>query len=93
MSDVVLVEHIDGISIITINRPKVRNAITNAVAVGMAAAVDELDADDSLTIGIITGAGGTFCSGMDLKAFLKASRSRSRDAASPGCVDGRPASR
>ncbi|SHN47133.1 crotonase/enoyl-CoA hydratase family protein [Cryptosporangium aurantiacum] len=70
MSDEVQVEHADGVSVITINRPKARNAVNNAVSVGIAAALDELDERDDLTLGIITGAGGTFCAGMDLKAFV-----------------------
>jgi len=60
----------DGILVITINRPQARNAVNRAVAEGMAAAMDELDGNAELRVGIITGAGGTFCSGMDLKAFL-----------------------
>lgn len=56
--------------LITINRPDARNAIDGNVAHGIAAAVDELDADDRLRAAVLTGAGGTFCSGMDLKAFL-----------------------
>lgn len=67
----VLVEHRDGVAIITINRPKARNAVNLAVTKAVAAAVDELDARDDLTVGVITGAGGTFCSGMDLKGFLR----------------------
>ena len=67
----VLVEHIDGIAIITINRPEQRNAINRAVSFGVCAAVDELDARDDLRVGILTGAGGYFCAGMDLKAFLR----------------------
>ncbi|HEY5185747.1 MAG TPA: crotonase/enoyl-CoA hydratase family protein [Actinomycetes bacterium] len=70
MADEVLVERLDGIQVITINRPEVRNAQNAAVAAGIAAAVDELDASDDLWVGILTGAGGTFSSGMDLKAFL-----------------------
>jgi enoyl-CoA hydratase len=70
MSDEVLVEHSDRVAIITINRPHARNAINHAVSVGVADALDELDARDDLTVGIITGAAGTFSSGMDLKAFL-----------------------
>jgi len=66
----VLVEHDDRIAIITINRPQARNAINHAVSAGMAEALAELDERDDLTVGIITGAGGTFSSGMDLKAFL-----------------------
>jgi enoyl-CoA hydratase len=71
MSDEVLVERRDDVLIITINRPTERNAINVAVNDGVSAAVDELDADDSLRVGVLTGAGGTFCSGMDLKAFLR----------------------
>lgn len=61
----------DGIAIIEINRPEARNAVNNAVAQGLADAMDQLDARDDLRVGILTGAGGTFCAGMDLKAFLK----------------------
>ncbi len=67
----VLVEHDDGLVIITINRPEAKNAVNRAVSYGVCAAVDELDARDDLRVGILTGAGGTFCSGMDLKAFLR----------------------
>lgn len=61
----------DGVLIITINRPEAKNAVNRAVAEGIAAAMEQLDNDKALNAGIITGAGGTFCSGMDLKAFLK----------------------
>ena len=67
----VLVEHIDGMVVITINRPEQRNAVNRAVSYGVCAAVDELDARDDLRVGILTGAGGNFCAGMDLKAFLR----------------------
>jgi enoyl-CoA hydratase len=70
MADEVLVEHGDRIAVFTINRPHARNAINRAVAVGMSRALGELDERDDLTVGIITGAGGTFSAGMDLKAFL-----------------------
>jgi enoyl-CoA hydratase len=70
----VLVDRSDGILTITINRPQARNAATLAVARGIAAALDELDARDDLRIGILTGAGGTFCAGMDLKGFLRGER-------------------
>ncbi len=70
MSDEVLLEEADGILTITINRPAAKNAINRAVAEGIAAAMDKLDGSPSLRVGILTGAGGVFCSGMDLKAFL-----------------------
>jgi enoyl-CoA hydratase len=66
----VLTEHDDGVMIITLNRPQAKNAANRALALGVAAAIDELESDDSLRVAILTGAGGTFCSGMDLKAFV-----------------------
>ncbi|TKJ22192.1 crotonase/enoyl-CoA hydratase family protein [Blastococcus sp. CCUG 61487] len=71
MSDEVQVDRRDGVLIITINRPEAKNALNKAVADGVAAAVDELDASDELRVGVLTGAGGTFSSGMDLKAFMR----------------------
>lgn len=68
-ADAVLVEAADGILVATIDRPQVRNAVNRAVAEGLAAAMDRLDADPRLRVGIITGAGGCFCAGMDLAAF------------------------
>jgi enoyl-CoA hydratase len=70
VSDEVLTEFSDGIAVLTINRPQARNAVNRAVAFAFAEALDELDRRDDLTVGVITGAGGTFCAGMDLKAFL-----------------------
>nr|WHW29386.1 putative enoyl-CoA hydratase [uncultured bacterium] len=67
----VLTDIQDGVIVITINRPEAKNAVNRAVAEGVAAAMKQLDSDNSLNAGIITGAGGTFCSGMDLKGFLK----------------------
>jgi len=59
------------VQVITINRPEARNALNGAVAAGIRDAADELDADAALQVGVLTGAGGTFSAGMDLKAFLK----------------------
>lgn len=70
MSDAVLTEVADGVMTITINRPKAKNAVNLDVAKGIAAAMDELDSNDSIQVAILTGAEGTFCSGMDLKAFV-----------------------
>ena len=66
----VLTEISDGVMTITINRPNAKNAVNKDVAEGIAAALDALDADDNTHVVILTGAGGTFCSGMDLKAFV-----------------------
>ena len=71
MSDEVVVERRKAVQVVTINRPRVRNALDAAVARGIAAAVDELDASPELRVGVLTGAGGSFSAGMDLKAFLR----------------------
>ena len=71
MTDEVLTTVENGVLIVTINRPEAKNAMTKAAAEGIAAAMDRLDAEDDLRVGILTGAGGTFCSGMDLKGFLR----------------------
>ncbi len=71
MSDEVLVERRGAVQVITINRPEARNALNGAVAAGIRDAADELDGDADLRVGVLTGAGGTFSAGMDLKAFLK----------------------
>ena len=71
MAEEVLTEVRDGVLIVTINRPEAKNAMSRAAAEGIAAAMDRLDAEDELRVGILTGAGGTFCSGMDLKGFLR----------------------
>jgi enoyl-CoA hydratase len=68
-TDLVLTERQDGVLTITINRPKQRNAVSRAVAVQLASVLDQLDADPTLSVGVLTGAGGTFSAGMDLKAF------------------------
>lgn len=67
----VLLEEKNGIFIVTINRPDARNAINYDTAVQLAHAFERLDADPSLRIGILTGAGKGFSAGMDLKDFAK----------------------
>jgi enoyl-CoA hydratase len=70
MAEPVLTEVSDGVGVVTINRPEARNAVNGAVARGIAAAVDELDGRADVSVLVLTGAGGTFCAGMDLKGFL-----------------------
>ena len=69
--DVVLTEQRGRILIVTINRPEAKNSVNAAVSHALAAAMDTLDDDPGLSVGIITGAGGSFCAGMDLKAFAR----------------------
>ncbi len=70
----VLTERRGNVLLITLNRPDSRNAINLAVAEGIAAALDELDGEESLSAGVLTGAGKGFCAGMDLKAFVAGER-------------------
>jgi enoyl-CoA hydratase len=70
----VLTERRDGVLLITLNRPDARNAVNLALAEGVAAALDELDDSGDVSVGILTGAGGGFCAGMDLKAFVTGER-------------------
>ena len=67
----VVVDVEDGLITITLNRPEARNAIDRDLSYETCAAVDHLDATPGLVVGILTGAGGNFCSGMDLKAFVR----------------------
>ena len=67
----VLAERRGNVLLITLNRPEVRNAVNAALAAGVAGALDELDADEDLAVGVLTGAGGYFSAGMDLGAFVK----------------------
>jgi enoyl-CoA hydratase len=66
----VLTERRDGVLLITLNRPDARNAVNRALAEGVAAALDALDADGDVAVGVLTGAGAGFSAGMDLKAFV-----------------------
>jgi len=71
MSQRILIEQIDKIQIITINRPEARNAINYETAQELAAAMIALDENPDVVLAILTGAQQTFCSGMDLKDFSR----------------------
>jgi enoyl-CoA hydratase len=73
-SEPVLVERRGHLLIVTLNRPEAKNACNLALAQGLHAAMDRLDDDDDLFAGIITGAGGTFSAGADLKALARGER-------------------
>ena len=68
-TDLVVTERRDGVLTITINRPAQKNAVNRDVAIQLSSALGLLDDDPSLSVGVLTGAGGTFSAGMDLKAF------------------------
>jgi enoyl-CoA hydratase/carnithine racemase len=73
-TDEVLTERRGRVFVITINRPEQRNAVNAAVAAGIGSALDDLDADDGLSVGVLFGVGKGFCAGMDLKAFVTGER-------------------
>ena len=74
MRAVETIEDGDGVLVIILNRPEAKNAVNADLAGRVADSLDRLDAEDSLRVGVLTGAGGTFCAGMDLKAFVKGER-------------------
>ncbi|HIF94117.1 MAG TPA: crotonase/enoyl-CoA hydratase family protein [Myxococcales bacterium] len=69
MADEVLTERRDRVLLITLNRPKAKNSVNSALAAALIKAIEELDSDDGLSAGVLTGADGGFSAGMDLKAF------------------------
>jgi enoyl-CoA hydratase len=65
---------VGGAMVMSINRPDQRNAMTLQAAVLIAAALTELDDNPALRVGVLTGTGRDFCSGMDLKRFHQGER-------------------
>ncbi len=63
------VEHVERVTVVTINRPERRNAVDRATAAALADAFRAFDADDAHDVAVLTGAGATFCAGADLKAI------------------------
>lgn len=64
----------DSVAVITIDRPAQRNAVDAATALKLADAFRAFDADDALSVAILTGASGHFCAGADLKAYAAGDR-------------------
>ena len=75
----VAIEMREKITIVTINRPAVRNAVDGPTAALLADAFREFDTDDSQSVAILTGAAGTFCAGADLKAVATGDGNRMRE--------------
>jgi enoyl-CoA hydratase len=80
-----------GVLVATIERPEARNSVNAAVAQGIAAAMDRLDSDDSLRVAVLTGGGGYFSAGMDLKAFVAGENVHAGDRGFAGLVQRPPA--
>ncbi|MGH0034041.1 MAG: crotonase/enoyl-CoA hydratase family protein [Myxococcota bacterium] len=69
MANEILTETRGRVRLITLNRPEARNAVDTALGQALVAAIGEMDSDDGITAGVLTGAGKGFSAGMDLKAF------------------------
>lgn len=69
--DTVLVERGDTVTVVTINRPDVRNAVDRPTAEALADAFRDFDSDDAASVAVLTGAAGTFCAGADLKQVAR----------------------
>ncbi|MEO9777499.1 MAG: crotonase/enoyl-CoA hydratase family protein [Sedimentitalea sp.] len=70
MNDPVLYETRGAVAILTLNRPEQRNSVNIDLTHALRAALARLEADETVRVAILTGAGNVFCAGMDLKAFL-----------------------
>jgi enoyl-CoA hydratase len=80
----VLLDRDDNVLVVTINRPAVRNAVDAPTAEALAAAFREYERDDRLSVAVLTGSGGTFCAGADLKAVAAGEqRQLAEDATAP----------
>lgn len=77
---------VDGpVCVVTIDRPEVRNAVDGPTAAGLVEAFERFESDDALAVAVLTGAGGTFCAGADLKAVATGRGNRvDTDMALPG---------
>ncbi|MGZ4665221.1 MAG: crotonase/enoyl-CoA hydratase family protein [Frankiaceae bacterium] len=69
MSDQVLVSDVGRVRVVTLNRPWARNAVDSATAALLTAAFRAFDAEDAVDVAVLTGEGGTFCAGADLKSI------------------------
>jgi enoyl-CoA hydratase len=68
MTETVLVEQAGPVTLVTINRPSVRNAVDGPTAAALASAFRAFDGDETAKVAVLSGAEGTFCAGADLKA-------------------------
>ncbi|MGV0769527.1 crotonase/enoyl-CoA hydratase family protein [Mycobacterium syngnathidarum] len=83
MTDAVRVERNGPVTTVVIDRPHARNAVDGPTAAALYAAFEQFDGDDDAAVAVLTGAGGTFCAGADLKAFGTPEMNR-LDPAGPG---------
>jgi enoyl-CoA hydratase len=90
MAEAIRTEVADGVAVITINRPEARNAVNGDVARGIAASIEDFDSRADVRVLVLTGAGGTFSAGMDLKGFLAGDAPMAADRGFGGIVERPP---
>jgi enoyl-CoA hydratase len=78
-SDVLLSEVREHVLVLTLNRPQAKNAFNDALSRALSDALDRFEQNPELRVGILTGAGGSFSAGMDLKALLKGEQSFTKE--------------
>jgi enoyl-CoA hydratase len=78
-SNSVLIQHAGEVAVVTMNRPEVRNAVDSATAAALAKVFADFDRDQNLKVAVLTGAGGTFCAGFDLREVARGGRKLSKD--------------
>src|SRR3954454_18962520 len=91
MTEPVLTEVTDGVGVLTLNRPEAKNSVDLATTEALAAALDDFESRDDVAVLVLTGAGGTFCAGMDVKAFARGERPRIEGRGVAGLTEARPA--
>ncbi|RLB27476.1 MAG: enoyl-CoA hydratase, partial [Deltaproteobacteria bacterium] len=74
--ELVLVEKKGWVTTITINRPEVRNAVDRPTAEALSEAFRSFETDEEARVAVLTGAGGCFCAGADLRAFTEGRANR-----------------
>ncbi len=87
MTDPLLEDFSDGIATLTMNRPEARNAMTGEMMGGLAEALPRLAADKAVRCVVLTGAGGAFCAGGDVKGFASEAQPGAGAASSAGGFD------
>src|SRR5207253_8490683 len=79
---------VDGAVVtVTIDRAEIRNAVDSKTAAALAESFERFDADESLSVAVLTGAGGNFCAGFDLKALAGLGAPAQRDGRGPDGTD------
>ncbi|MEA2837661.1 MAG: enoyl-CoA hydratase [Bradyrhizobium sp.] len=83
-ADTILIERDGPVTVVSINRPHCRNAVDGLTARKLFDAFLAFDADDSASVAVFTGAGGTFCAGADLKAVATGDPNKKREVGGHG---------